>query len=131
MTNATASKTTAARWWEPVNGSWVKITLRPGQSLTHHTGGETEEGYSYTTEQWDFDGRTVERFSFTRSMDCDGRGSSEYGQSCPVERLGTGPHLWLGWNPDHTDRIDPSRRRPDWQDDRASQRDYSAEAAGY
>ena len=43
-----------ARFWVYENGTDVKLTLRPGQALRHHTGGPDEEGWSSTLTTWEF-----------------------------------------------------------------------------
>ena len=45
-------RTPNARFWQWINGGPVKITLRPGQTITHYVGGSTDEGYERTWHKW-------------------------------------------------------------------------------
>lgn len=101
-----------ARFWVYVNVGDVKLTLKPDQRLVHNEGGPCEEGYCFTQEVWEHTGRYVVRCLAMEAKDCDGR----------VE------HFWRS----RTSICDiPDDHRPDWEDEGSSQRDYSAEAAGY
>ena len=98
---------------EPVAG-WgeVKLTLRLGQRLVHNEGGPCDEGYSYTEEVWEHEGRYVTICWAMEAKDCDGR----------LDRFGR-----------YRTKVSsiPNDHHPEWEHEGSSQRDYAAEAAGY
>ena len=103
--------------WETLR----EITVEEGgKRISFSSGGPNEEGYSYTVrEYWAEDG-IVYRREITQSKDCDGRIDRE----CVT--------TWDG----ETYRLDDTvleygQPLPHWERQDASQRDYSAEAAGY
>jgi hypothetical protein len=108
-----------ARFWVYANDSLVKLTLKPGQVLRHVEGGYTDEGYSWTETRWEYDDFDCKllRSKTTESRDCDGRMDyfSEY--ECGL--------IELNYSRDGEEDY------PDWKVLHRSQRDYSAEAAGY
>lgn len=61
------------RFWVYVNGDFAKLTLQPGQSLSHWEGGPTDEGWISETTQWVHEGDHVSRDYYCRQSDCDGR----------------------------------------------------------
>ena len=71
MSKQQANKT--ARFWEWLNGGWVKISLRPGQKLTHFAYEDTDEGWSAASRTWENMNGYVEREYHCDSRDCDGR----------------------------------------------------------
>lgn len=115
-----------ARFWTWTNGGPVKLTLRPGQSLTWHTGGPTDEGWSSETTTWSYDihWAAIRQRWKTVGTDCDGylqRGGADI---CPIHALAD-----INRGPDLVDG-----RWPAWQRDpegQAWQRDRYAEAMGY
>lgn len=109
-----------ARFWDYVNDSWVKITLRPGQQLHHSYGGPTEEGYRWGTTSWEHEGDRVVEIDDIQSRDCDGRMDTHGEYACPLEELNGRPS-----------EFSPVGRVPNWKRVSSRQRDYSAEAAGY
>lgn len=129
-----------ARFWEHVNGGWVKLSLREGDTIEHREGGATDEGYSVTYLTYEYDGQTVTRTAHTDSRDCDGRMSQTTVVECAVDRLATrAPYV------PSPEEFTPTAQRPydetyqpcagamfpTWERVNASQRDYSAEAMGY
>ena len=48
-----------ARFWIWWNGDWVKITLRPGQSIAMRCGGATDEGFNVESSGYEHDGDRV------------------------------------------------------------------------
>ncbi|HVL15826.1 MAG TPA: hypothetical protein VM529_24860 [Gemmata sp.] len=112
--------------WE--NDQWVKISLRPGQSLTRDVGGPTEEGYSWESTTWTHTGQGVAQEYSSGGRDCDGRHEYHSESYCPLEDLaardatvenydGTTSHAGV--------------MAPDWQHGGSIRRDHTAEAAGY
>ena len=111
-----------ARFWTWLNGDYVKITLRPGQSLTHYSGGPCEEGWSYEAETWEHDGDYVISTWAMEAKDCDGRIDRLYCCRCKVSELNPGYEYELA---------STVQAMPHWEDGSSSQRDYAAEAMGY
>lgn len=110
-----------ARFWHYGPHGPVKLTLRPGQSLTHSTGGRTDEGWSRSSMQWTHEGDAVLLEWCDDGSDCDGRLTQTGGGRCALGRLASG----------ESDPEAPEVIYPAWQTGVASVRDYSAEAAGY
>lgn len=109
-----------ARFWVWWRQDWVKITLRPGETLCAGYGGQCDEGWSRFSEQWSHTGLRVEREWVSEGQDCDGR-SAQYGEDFAM-----------------LDELDAVGRgefeemlAPRWQDSQTSQRDEFAELAGY
>jgi hypothetical protein len=111
-----------ARFWIYRNCP-TKLTLRPGQVLTHSTFTAADEGWRSEGHVWEYDGEVVSKEHFTDGTDCDGRLQEYDSASCPVGRLKDGPQLFeqdLG-----------VIAYPCWEYDESGQRDFSAEAMGY
>lgn len=117
---------TARFWWW--HRGWVKLSLRPGESLLLQEGGPTDEGYSYTRTVFTCHDGIVSVESDTQSRDCDGRLDRSYETYCPVDRL----HVEVPYTlKEDGSEPEPTIRTPAWAKGRRSQRDYTAEAAGY
>lgn len=116
-----------ARFWEFVNDGFVKLTLKPGQTLRHSQGGRHEEGWWSRSNTWTFDGAEVVNDMLDDGTDCDGRLSHRYTGACPVEKL----YARIQTLPYAPDMGNGAIGLPDWQKVRSGQRDYMAEAAGY
>ena len=115
-----------ARIWVDVNGSPVKITLRPGQELNWAHYGRDEEGYSQTHYQWAWTGTILcETVNFDGS-DCDGRTSSHGKYFTTPDKFQANAHVAYDERNDYS-----GIRFPEWQKLSRRQRDYAAEAAGY
>jgi hypothetical protein len=112
-----------ARFWTFLNGGWVKLTLPPGVCLTWWRGGPCDEGSYFQAIRWEHeDGVVVEEFD-EWGQDCDGRHSRYSSRSCPVTELRC-------VNYELSDE-EAGISRPNWLTMNSSQRDYTAEAAGY
>jgi len=108
-----------ARFWTLINGSPVRLTLRPGQEIAHRTGGGTDEGYWSEQSVWTHEGDHVQFECDTSARDCDGHmDRSEVGR-CNLDQLAVVAFP------------DESVPYPAWTWGRGRQRDYSAEAMGY
>lgn len=84
-----------------------------------------EEGWSSTYVCWELTGDVVTCSITDDGTDCDGRLTRHSTYVCPVAELATRePYAAEGETP-------PPFRLPTWYEGRHSQRDYSAEAAGY
>lgn len=97
----------------------VKVTLRPGQKIEYHSGGLTEEGSHYEWQQYSHENGVIVSRREQRGRDCDGRYSYSNTDICKLENLKAYQNRYTGLN------------MPLWEDGEYSQRDYSAEAAGY
>lgn len=108
-----------ARFWTLVNGSPVKLTLAPDQTLQHTSGGATDEGYSWECAAWSFDGQTITHSYHQKACDCDGPIEHWSAMHCELAKLHTGFDEGAGI------------RYPSWEQGEHSQRDHNAERAGY
>lgn len=107
-----------ARFWDYLNNGRVKITLRPGQSLTWSKWYRTDEGWSSEGCTWSHEGDGVRCQYGTDGVDCDGRLRQGGELFAPLADLRTGETV---------DGIP----YPAWEEIESWQRDYAAEAAGY
>ena len=119
------------RFWVYWADGPVKLTLRPGQSLTAHAARRTDEGWSSETDTWTHDYDRIARESGTDGVDCDGRLSRECTCEAKLHELAqTDPYV-----SDCASRAERDAYSgvlfPYWDRVNASQRDYSAEAMGY
>lgn len=112
-----------ARFWIGHRGSFVKLTIAPYESVTSSASHPTEEGYHAHSETYTHCGDYVEMDFYSHSRDCDGRMESSYIAECPLDNLMSGEMY------PETDSDVPGV--PDWTPKHRSQRDYTAEAAGY
>lgn len=96
----------------------VLIKMRAGQTLSHTSGGPTDEGWHRDVDVWHFDGRTVFHNWCSDGVDCDGR-LMQNGK-CYFDAA----EAFAG---NECDGV----RFPAWQQGEHSQRDFSAEAMGY
>lgn len=114
--------------WHSPGDCWVKITLKPGQSLQHSYGGPCDEGWHRSTHQWEYDAESgvVTSTIDESGADCDGRYDSGGEWCCAVADLMAVPGVkdWDGGNV-----YGPPR--PLWTKESSFQRDHSAEAMGY
>jgi hypothetical protein len=107
-----------ARFWTWVNDGWVKLTLRPQETLTWAEAHLADEGWASEAMDWRYDGDGIHRSSYQAGRDCDGKMEWWGEDYCPLEDLAA---------IEATD----GTLRPAWERKSASQRDYSAEAMGY
>jgi hypothetical protein len=139
------------RFWEFVNNSWVKVTLSPDQTLTHFRFSRDDEGWSRSATIWEHDSKKkgVFRIAYYSGTDCDGRIDRQRRQFCAAPGLAgvkvamtpTGEFVSEDFHSTEHYRGPNNRRwhrkdlcviyRPDWEEEESSQRDFSAEAAGY
>jgi hypothetical protein len=102
--------TTDGRGAEP-----VRLTIRNGKQLAWYRSQQTDEGWHAEGVTYEFDGKRVTRSAFSDGTDCDGRLSREDVSEWDCRTLHNRLEVPL----------------PVWSDSKVSQRDYSAEAAGY
>lgn len=118
---------TNARFWIFIHGGLVKITLRPGQTLTHSYGGPCEEGWSRYSEQWHYDDERgiIERHWIFEAKDCDGRHANYDSDDCPLHALHHGGEPYAVGDAANV-------RYPDWRGiGDGGQYDQFAEMSGY
>ena len=115
------------RFWTHGNEGPVRLTLEPGQSLSIHYGGPTDEGSYDDHTLFTYDphhecGCPAVVCERTRDeSDCDGRHEWRCDTYCPVGSLDAVPY----------DDNGRSIGMPDWQHKHASQRDHFAELMNY
>lgn len=114
-----------ARFWTFWRGGFVRLRLRPGQSITLRDAAQTDEGFAACAETYRHDGDIVTCAMATWGRDCDGRHEWSADFECEISRLGD-------------QRIDPMKEgeqpsvyTPAWRKIGSGQRDYTAEACGY
>jgi hypothetical protein len=112
---------TNARFWVFANNGFVKITLRPDQSLTWGWSARHEEGWSSEVVTWTHTGTAVERERSCDGRDCDGRTSEDQITACALDALAT----WDTTLPDAPGLV------PTWDDVRTSRYDEYAEGMNY
>lgn len=123
------------RFWVYHQDSIVKITLCPFKPFNVVSGGPDDEGWwiSGDTYEWLPDQDIVTRRSFSDGVDCDGRMSSQYDSECTRAQIDCAM-VYMGQDPkDPYMSIYGPAKMPAWKEvnHSFSQRDYSAEAAGY
>ena len=80
-----------ARFWTFHRTAWVKLTLRPGQSLTARTFSRDDEGSSWEMDTWSHEGDDVLLKWGSGGTDCDGRVSRTGEGVCALDALATVP----------------------------------------
>lgn len=110
-----------ARFWTYCNGSPVRLTLRPGQTLRWHRYERHDEGWSTDSAEWTYhaDSGTVRYDWLCDGTDCDGRLQTGATHRCPVDQL-TARTVEAADVP-----------LPEWTLEDRHRRDFQAEAAGY
>jgi hypothetical protein len=115
-------------FWIYALGGYVGLRLKPGERVRTTWGGPTEEGYAYTEIVCTHRGEIIERTEEGRSRDCDGlyENCAEY--DCRVDMLDAS----VADMGDSEELVGAQCHRvPDWVAMGSSQRDHTAEAAGY
>lgn len=108
-----------ARFWIWENGDWVKLTMRPGQTITRYWRMPCDEGWASAYSQYQFNGSHVLVECESDGCDCDGRLTDSRLFVCPLANL----------KAIEADEDRPAR--PEWEKVRARQFDEYAEMAGY
>jgi len=122
-----------ARFWVWENGGWVKLSLRKGECTEFHESSAHEEGYSWRTCSYEFDGEFVTRCTATGGRDCDGPHSTWNESVCHITALNTrAPYVPRDPREASEDYSPgPLALLPEWEKVNSRQRDYYAESAGY
>lgn len=116
------------RFWDWINDGWVKITLRPGETIRREKSQTTDEGFCNSLETYlydETDGSIMATYD-SQSRDCDGL----FYQGAVLALVHT------FWVDESDERV---RKQPDfpvgwharWEPTERYQRDMTAEAAGY
>ena len=108
---------TPARFWTWWSAGPVRLTMQPGDIITLHRRDRTDEGWDTVTERYQFDGTAVRCDLIADGTDCDGRLSAHGAYAATLAQLRARKVDGIGY--------------PDWSLLDRSQRDYTAEAAGY
>lgn len=110
-------------WWPPAD-QFVKLTLRPGDTIETSYGGPHEEGWSayHATYHYDAERLVVVCHVLDEGRDCDGGHRSHAVYECPCDDLRQDARLD---NDGHVVLV------PLWQRRSASQWDEYAEQMGY
>lgn len=120
-----------ARFWAHINGSLVKVTLRPHEERHWGKAWDTDEGWSSIGRSWIHAGDDVLYTQHSDGRDCDGRLRSMVQFICPLSELAARP-AGHALSPDY---FDPTPVRPEvcppWQKVDETIWDYQAIAAGY
>jgi hypothetical protein len=120
----------AARFWSYFPGrGYVRLTLRPGESVTVTAGGPTDEGANYSAETYTHDGDGILLEWASWGSDCDGRHEAGGESFARLDDLtARDPYAETGGDFAEARGL----RVPFWTagPDRW-QRDHTAEAAGY
>ncbi len=117
-----------ARFWHWSNG-WVKLTLKPGQTLSWGEYHRTDEGHSFQTCAWTHTGPEITRQWCHGGRDCDGRIETSGADLCPLDRLAN-----VQACPDDPERFHEGRliHRPDWKEaEQTRVYDQFAQASNY
>lgn len=107
-----------ARFWNYVNGSTVKLTIRPGQTLSWSKCWRHDEGWSRETVTFSHVGTGVEVESISDGRDCDGYVNAKSSSYCPIANLSKGS-------------IREGVKFPRWHDPEVEVYDQFAQRAGY
>lgn len=107
-----------ARFWVWHRGAWVKLSLKPGQCLSHGFCDSTDEGNAWVNESG-----CVRWCWSTAETDCDGRHADGGELVCRVEHLAK-----IESRDSDTLR---AQMTPDWEIEERYSRDFTAEAAEY
>lgn len=125
MQSTITTPTTTADFfvWDDLGECWRLVRLSPERpTVEFASGGPTDEGYARSWERYTLADDGVEMEWSEDARDCDGRISRSGEAFAAFEQLAVrapcdDSPAWL--------------RLPEWSQRSASQRDYSAEAAGY
>lgn len=106
------------RFWTFLNGSPVKISVKPNRFFSWHKYERTEEGFSSSSISWEWRENAVEQNTVTRCRDCDGPARFENTYLLTYDRVKAG-NFYEGI------------QYPEWTKILERQEDYFAEMAGY
>jgi hypothetical protein len=117
--------------YDPTIGAYRFIQLtEENPTVEAYHGAPDEEGYHAEWIQWTLEDGLVVCTSDSDGRDCDGRHSSHSVYSCPVAELADRQTHEPNTDFD-ADPVPLPFKVPNWTEGKRSQRDYTAEAAGY
>ena len=93
-------KSINARFWVHINGSMVKITLKPKQVMRWYQAEPDDEGFHYEAEEISFDGFTLWRESSSGGRDCDGPIDRYVDSHCTLFDIANDPERTPCWDHD-------------------------------
>lgn len=112
---------TTARFWIMHNDDWCRVALRDGDSIELYRREEYDDGRSHTWTHYQREGDVITCDIQIEASDCEGRTEQSFEVSTTLTQLESA-------EPDPDYDFPP---RPVWQPVDYSQRDHTAEAAGY
>ena len=115
-----------ARFWVWHRGGWVKLTLRPGQSLTIVERQRTDEGFRQEVNTLTHFGEAVVCEWCETGRDCDGQYEHGGELVCHLANLSI-----RDAHAEFPIRQNIGIKAPEWKRANVYQRDHAAEAAGY
>lgn len=125
------------RFWEWINGSWVKITLPHGKEVCWGKSWDNGEGWSYERRAYSYsDGYIYDEWE-TGGTDCDGRCSQNGAYICKLDEIAIEPVYHDEPRPFQCGPVDwefngKHIMKPNWTKYRNTRcYDQFAEAAGY
>jgi len=119
------------RFWEQINGDWVKLTIVPDQTIRHYRFTVTDEGWRSTEREYEYNSEDgiVSAHIVRDGRDCDGR--LTYTWEGYFDPKGSTEPVFIGWDSKGNEMFSSYMKKPEWIKTRAHQRDFTAEAAGY
>jgi len=120
------------RFWQWINDGYVKLTIKPGQTLRWQNWFRTEEGWGSHSLEFELsgDGAELSLVEIHAGSDCDGRHSETWEMLFDTVG-GTWRTATALDYPDYPELQDPDVRMPMMVEKRKYQRDERAEAMGY
>ena len=117
--------------YDPTIGAYRFIQLtEENPTVEANSSSKTDEGWSQTYVRWELrDGYVINEIE-TAGRDCDGRTSSQSEYGCEIADLAANQPYYDG-DAEASEGGPMPFKTPAWVDGKRSQRDYSAEAAGY
>jgi hypothetical protein len=115
-----------ARFWVWHRGSWVKLTLTPGQVLSTFESCRTDEGYHREVSTYAHHGEEVVCEWYETGRDCDGRYERGGELVCDLADLAA-----RDAHAEFPVRENVGIKAPQWKRAGGYRRDPAAEAAGY
>jgi hypothetical protein len=79
------------RFWEWINGSWVKITLPHGKEVLHGKSWDNGEGWSYERNAWSYSDGYIYCEWESGGSDCDGPISHNGATICKLDEIAFEP----------------------------------------
>lgn len=121
------------RFWYLHRTHWVRITLKPGQTLRHSFTYWNGEGNTCEAVMFHYDAETrrVVMDYYETGRDCDGRSSYRWVGTCPTDDLASVPVFVEHARSTHHLHAGSHIRRPEWGTAKRAEWDEFAELSGY